>query len=88
MPFSKLGLSQPIVSAVVELGYQNPTSIQEKAIPVVLNGRNLLATAQTGTGKTASFLLPLMEMLCDGETRRKKRVRALILTPTRELAAR
>ncbi|WP_434355032.1 DEAD/DEAH box helicase [Parasalinivibrio latis] len=87
MPFSKLGLSQPIVSAVVELGYQNPTSIQEKAIPVVLNGRNLLATAQTGTGKTASFLLPIMEMLSRGETQRKKRVRALVLAPTRELAA-
>ncbi|USH04760.1 DEAD/DEAH box helicase [Grimontia kaedaensis] len=87
MSFSKLGLSQPIVSAVTELGYQHPTAIQEKAIPVILRGENLLATAQTGTGKTASFLLPLMEMLSQGETRRKKRVRALVLAPTRELAA-
>ncbi|MDD1781091.1 DEAD/DEAH box helicase [Enterovibrio sp. ZSDZ35] len=87
MPFSKLGLSQPLVSAITELGYQAPTAIQEKAIPVVLEGRNLIAAAQTGTGKTASFLLPMMETLSKGETQRKKRVRALVLAPTRELAA-
>ncbi|MGF1768811.1 DEAD/DEAH box helicase [Enterovibrio makurazakiensis] len=87
MPFSKLGLSLPIVSAVTELGYQTPTSIQEKAIPVILRGENLLAAAQTGTGKTASFVLPILEMLKGGETQRKKRVRALILAPTRELVA-
>ncbi len=87
MPFSKLGLSQPIVSALADMGYQQPTPIQEKAIPVVLRGENLLATAQTGTGKTASFLLPIMEILSEGETLRKKRVRALILAPTRELVA-
>ncbi|MGF1707144.1 DEAD/DEAH box helicase [Enterovibrio baiacu] len=87
MPFSKLGLSLPIVSAVTELGYESPTPIQEKAIPAILKGENLLAAAQTGTGKTASFVLPILEMLSRGETQRKKRVRALILAPTRELVA-
>ncbi|MBW3698294.1 DEAD/DEAH box helicase [Vibrio sp. T187] len=86
MPFSKLGLSTPIVNAVAEQGYQSPTAIQEKAIPIVLSGKNLIAAAQTGTGKTASFVLPILEMLSKGETLRKKRVRAVILAPTRELA--
>ncbi|MDK9736348.1 DEAD/DEAH box helicase [Vibrio sp. D404a] len=86
MPFSKLGLSSPIVKAVNELGYDKPTSIQEKAIPIVLSGRNLIAAAQTGTGKTASFVLPILEMLSKGTTQRKKRIRAVILAPTRELA--
>ncbi|WP_299014114.1 DEAD/DEAH box helicase [uncultured Photobacterium sp.] len=86
MPFSKLGLSAPIVKAINELGYKAPTPIQEKAIPVVLTGKNLIAAAQTGTGKTASFVLPILEMLSEGQTQRKKRIRALILTPTRELA--
>ncbi|MEZ9338416.1 DEAD/DEAH box helicase [Vibrio splendidus] len=86
MPFSKLGLSSPIVKAVAKQGYKKPTSIQEKAIPIVLSGKNLIAAAQTGTGKTASFVLPILEMLSKGETQRKKRIRAVILTPTRELA--
>ena len=86
MPFSKLGLSSPIVKAVNALGYDKPTSIQEKAIPIVLSGRNLIAAAQTGTGKTASFVLPVLEMLSKGTTQRKKRIRAVILAPTRELA--
>lgn len=86
MPFSKLGLSSPIVKAVNALGYDKPTSIQEKAIPIVLSGRNLIAAAQTGTGKTASFVLPILEMLSKGTTQRKKRIRAVILAPTRELA--
>ncbi|KAA8596869.1 ATP-dependent RNA helicase [Vibrio cyclitrophicus] len=86
MPFSKLGLSSPIVKAVAKQGYEKPTSIQEKAIPIVLSGKNLIAAAQTGTGKTASFVLPILEMLSKGETLRKKRIRAVILTPTRELA--
>ncbi|MDN3617638.1 MAG: DEAD/DEAH box helicase [Vibrio gallaecicus] len=86
MPFSKLGLSSPIVKAVTKQGYEKPTSIQEKAIPIVLSGKNLIAAAQTGTGKTASFVLPILEMLSKGETQRKKRIRAVILTPTRELA--
>ena len=86
MPFSKLGLSSPIVKAVAKQGYEKPTFIQEKAIPIVLSGKNLIAAAQTGTGKTASFVLPILEMLSKGETQRKKRIRAVILTPTRELA--
>ncbi len=86
MPFSKLGLSAPITDAVKALGYEKPTSIQQKAIPIVLRGRNLIAAAQTGTGKTASFVLPILEKLSQGETQRKKRARAIILTPTRELA--
>ncbi|TKF18932.1 DEAD/DEAH box helicase [Vibrio genomosp. F6] len=86
MPFSKLGLSDPILKAVAELGYETPTPIQEKAIPTVLTGKNLIAAAQTGTGKTASFVLPLLEMLSNRGPVRAKRIRALILTPTRELA--
>ncbi|MEZ9232864.1 DEAD/DEAH box helicase [Vibrio amylolyticus] len=86
MPFSKLGLSAPLLQAINELGYDKPTEIQQKAIPLVLSGQNLIAAAQTGTGKTASFVLPILEMLSRGETKRKKRIRALILTPTRELA--
>ncbi|OAJ95201.1 DEAD/DEAH box helicase [Vibrio bivalvicida] len=86
MSFSKLGLSQPITDAISQLGYKKPTEIQTKAIPVILRGEDLIAAAQTGTGKTASFVLPILEKLSQGETQRKKRIRALILTPTRELA--
>lgn len=86
MPFSKLGLSNPIVTAVAEQGYTSPTPIQAKSIPVILSGRNLIAAAQTGTGKTASFVLPILQILSQSQTQRKKRIRALILTPTRELA--
>ncbi|WP_117232476.1 DEAD/DEAH box helicase [Vibrio maerlii] len=86
MTFSKLGLSSPIVDALNTQGYDSPTSIQTKAIPIALQGKNLIAAAQTGTGKTASFVLPILERLKDSETKKKKRIRALILTPTRELA--
>ncbi|WP_037028606.1 DEAD/DEAH box helicase [Psychromonas aquimarina] len=86
MPFSKLGLSDPIAKAVAEQGYQTPTPIQEKAIPVILAGKDLIAAAQTGTGKTASFVLPILQNLIDAPVLRAKRIRALILTPTRELA--
>ncbi|MGL4516983.1 MAG: DEAD/DEAH box helicase, partial [Shewanella sp.] len=86
MPFSKLGLSDPIVKAITELGYVNPTPIQAKAIPVILSGQNVLGAAQTGTGKTASFVLPLLERFANCPKIRPKRVRAIILTPTRELA--
>jgi superfamily II DNA/RNA helicase len=86
MPFSKLGLSEPILEAVTELGYSAPTAIQTKAIPVVLSGRDVIAAAQTGTGKTASFVLPILEMLNTERKLRGKRIRALILVPTRELA--
>jgi ATP-dependent RNA helicase RhlE len=91
MSFSKLGLSAPIIKAVNDLGYTKPTAIQREAIPAVLLGKNILGTSQTGTGKTASFVLPLLEKLSashnkQDNTQRGKRIRALILTPTRELA--
>ncbi|WP_281558155.1 DEAD/DEAH box helicase [Thalassomonas sp. RHCl1] len=86
MPFSKLGLCDPILKAVSELGYKAPTAIQEQAIPVILSGKDLVAAAQTGTGKTGSFVLPVLEKLNTERKLRGKRIRALILTPTRELA--
>ena len=86
MPFSKLGLYDPILQAINDLGYAKPTPIQKKAIPLILAGNDLIATSQTGTGKTAAFVLPILEQLNNGHTVRGKRVRALILTPTRELA--
>ncbi|EKO3366915.1 DEAD/DEAH box helicase [Vibrio fluvialis] len=86
MSFSKLGLSEALTQAVAELGYKKPTTIQTKAIPVILQGQDLIAAAQTGTGKTASFVLPILHKLQGRETQRKKRIRALILVPTRELA--
>ena len=92
MSFSKLGLSDRIIKAVTDLGYTKPTAIQKQAIPAVLLGKNILGTSQTGTGKTASFVLPLLEKLIKPTKKGKKtntrgkRIRALILTPTRELA--
>ncbi|MDR5832962.1 DEAD/DEAH box helicase [Caballeronia sp. LZ034LL] len=90
MSFDSLGLSEPLLRAVNELGYSSPTPIQLQAIPAVLKGGDLLAGAQTGTGKTAGFTLPILQRLSQlapaaGGTKRP--VRALILTPTRELAA-
>lgn len=86
MSFSKLGLSDPILLAIEEIGYTTATAIQKQAIPVILSGQDLIATAQTGTGKTAAFVLPILEKFKQVRTLRGKRVRALILTPTRELA--
>jgi len=86
MPFSKLGLSDPILKAVADMGYTSPTAIQKQAIPAILSGKDLVAAAQTGTGKTASFVLPILEQLDTEHVRRGKRIRALIITPTRELA--
>ena len=86
MSFESLGLSAPVLQAVTEKGYTTPTPIQEKAIPIVLMGRDVLGCAQTGTGKTASFVLPMIDILAEG--RAKMRMpRSLILEPTRELAA-
>src|SRR5471030_2599210 len=86
MSFEELGLSAPVLQAVTEKGYTTPTPIQEKAIPIVLMGRDVLGCAQTGTGKTASFVLPMIDILAEG--RAKARMpRSLILEPTRELAA-
>ncbi|CAG4890694.1 DEAD/DEAH box helicase [Paraburkholderia saeva] len=91
MSFDSLGLSEPLVRAVHELGYTSPTPIQTQAIPAVLNGGDLLAGAQTGTGKTAGFTLPILQRLTTmqpvNNANGKRAVRALILTPTRELAA-
>jgi len=86
MPFSKLGLSDPILKSIADMGYKTPTPIQEKAIPAILSGRDIVAASQTGTGKTASFVLPILEKLNTNHTRRAKRLRALIISPTRELA--
>ena len=86
MPFSKLGLSEKVLSAVTAAGYPTPTPIQEQAIPHVLARRDVLGIAQTGTGKTAAFVLPMLTMLEQGRARARM-PRTLILEPTRELAA-
>jgi superfamily II DNA/RNA helicase len=86
MPFSKLGLSDKVLAAVTSAGYPNPTPIQEQAIPHVLARRDVLGIAQTGTGKTAAFVLPMLTMLEKGRARARM-PRTLILEPTRELAA-
>lgn len=91
MSFNDLGLSEPLLKAVRDQGYDTPSPIQAQAIPAVLSGRDVMAAAQTGTGKTAGFTLPLLERLSKGgreESRvQSNNVRALVLTPTRELAA-
>src|SRR5918912_2003002 len=79
--FGELGLSAPLLAAVRDAGYERPTPIHERAIPLVLKGRDLIGLAQTGTGKTAAFTLPIVDRLLDGP----RRTRALIVTPTREL---
>ncbi|SEA09260.1 DEAD/DEAH box helicase [Microbulbifer marinus] len=87
MLFEDLGLAQEIARAVAEQGYSEPTPIQAQAIPAVMKGGDIMAAAQTGTGKTAGFTLPLLHRLSQGERARNNQVRALVLTPTRELAA-
>ncbi|WP_412500384.1 DEAD/DEAH box helicase [Vibrio cyclitrophicus] len=87
MSFTSLGLSEPILKAIEAQGYDKPSPIQEKAVPAVLTGKDVMAAAQTGTGKTAGFTLPILEMLSKGPRVRQNQVRALVLTPTRELAA-
>ncbi len=87
MSFSSLGLSESILKAVEEQGYQTPSPIQAQAIPAVLKGQDVMAAAQTGTGKTAGFTLPILELLSNGPKVQGNNARALILTPTRELAA-
>ncbi|MBV8158021.1 MAG: DEAD/DEAH box helicase, partial [Dyella sp.] len=96
MSFSELGLSDKLVRAVAEQGYTTPTPIQAQAIPAILKGGDLLAGAQTGTGKTAGFTLPMLQLLSESAARAnggnapragRANVRALVLTPTRELAA-
>ena len=92
MSFSSLGLSESLLRAVAEQGYETPSPIQQQAIPAVLAGRDLMAAAQTGTGKTAGFTLPMLQILMGSADKPRKkvapnRIRALVLTPTRELAA-
>ncbi|WP_066271346.1 DEAD/DEAH box helicase [Hydrogenophaga palleronii] len=88
MPFTALGLAPPLARAAAELGFTTPTPIQHDAIPAVLAGHDLLATAQTGSGKTAAYALPLLHSLQATDARHTpRRVRALVLVPTRELAA-
>ncbi|MGB3606361.1 MAG: DEAD/DEAH box helicase [Psychroserpens sp.] len=87
MSFKNLGLSEPLLRAISKKGYETPSPIQEKAIPPVLEGRDVLASAQTGTGKTAGFTLPLLHYLSENPKAKFRPIRALILTPTRELAA-
>ncbi|TLM95951.1 MAG: DEAD/DEAH box helicase, partial [Actinobacteria bacterium] len=82
MTFAELGLSEDILAAVAALGYTEPTPIQEQAVPLVLDGRDVVGVAQTGTGKTAAFSLPLMQRIGSGA----KTPAALVVTPTRELA--
>ena len=87
MTFEELQLAPAILEAVREQGYSAPTPIQQQAIPLVLEGCDLLAGAQTGTGKTASFMLPVLQLLSQRDAKRAGAIRALVLAPTRELAA-
>ncbi|PSR17196.1 ATP-dependent RNA helicase RhlE [filamentous cyanobacterium CCP3] len=87
MTFEQLGLAAGLLRAVADQGYTSPTPIQEKAIPAILDGQDILASAQTGTGKTAGFTLPMLQRLAETKTTGRRMPRALILTPTRELAA-
>ena len=87
MKFTELGLAPEILRSIAEQGYETPTPIQAQAIPVVLGGRDLMACAQTGTGKTAGFTLPILNRLANSRATGPRKIRALILTPTRELAA-
>jgi superfamily II DNA/RNA helicase len=92
MTFTSLKLSSPILQAITEIGYSKATPIQSQAIPVVLSGNDMIAVAQTGTGKTASFVLPMLEQIYTRYKKidkplRAKRIRALVILPTRELAA-
>ena len=87
MSFNTLGLSQALLKAISKKGYTTPSPIQQKAIPHILQGKDILASAQTGTGKTAGFTLPLLHLLSENPKDKHRPIRALILTPTRELAA-
>jgi len=85
--FTELGLAPEILHSIADQGYENPTPIQAMAIPVVLAGKDLMACAQTGTGKTAGFTLPILHRLASSRSSSPRKIRVLILTPTRELAA-
>jgi len=85
MPFSKLNLSNPLQKLLKDHNYSKPTPIQEKVIPLVLEKKDIMAQAQTGSGKTASFVLPIIELLSQTPTEGKRKIKVLVLTPTREL---
>jgi ATP-dependent RNA helicase RhlE len=87
MSFNSLGLSDALLKAISKKGYTTPSPIQQKAITPILEGKDVLASAQTGTGKTAAFTLPILQIISQGQQLRQRPIRALILTPTRELAA-
>lgn len=87
MTFKSLGLSNALLKAIDKKGYLEPSAIQEKAIPLILEGKDVLASAQTGTGKTAGFTLPMLQILTTQSKWKRRPLRALVLTPTRELAA-
>ncbi len=87
MSFNSLGLSDALLKAISKKGYTTPSPIQQKAIPPILEGKDVMASAQTGTGKTAGFTLPILQILSQGKQLSHRPIRALILTPTRELAA-
>jgi ATP-dependent RNA helicase RhlE len=86
MPFSKLGLSAPLLAAITKSEYTTPYPIQLAAIPAILEGKDILGIAQTGSGKTASFVLPILQQLQNKPAPRNRYINALILVPTRELA--
>jgi len=86
MPFKSLNIIEPILKSLQEEGYTIPTPIQNQAIPIVLNGTDLLGCAQTGTGKTAAFAIPILQLLSTNKSFGNKKIRSLIVTPTRELA--
>ncbi len=86
MPFQSLNIIEPILKSLQEEGYTTPTPIQKQAIPIVLDGTDLLGCAQTGTGKTAAFAIPILQLLSAGKSFRNNKIRSLIVTPTRELA--
>ncbi len=88
MPFNELQLNQSLLKAIAESRYDAPTTIQEETIPLVLAKRDVIASAQTGTGKTAAFALPILQLLLDQQdaVKKGKKIRALVISPTRELA--
>ena len=87
MSFDSLGLDARIVKVLAKQGYESPTPIQAQAIPAILKGKDVLAAAQTGTGKTAAFALPLLTKMADPDRSGGRKTRVLVLAPTRELAA-
>ena len=85
MQFESLNLIEPILKAISEEGYTTPTPIQEQSIPIILTGNDLLGCAQTGTGKTAAFAIPIIQLLSSQHVNQKlRKIRSLIVTPTRE----